>query len=321
MLRTSWDITVASRTPPHEELGWAAHVRHVIFDRQKDALRDVVSECDALIDIVAYEPQHAQQLLDLRDSIGNVIAISSMSVYTDDRGRSMDEAEDEENFPELPQPIPESQRTVEPGAATYSTKKVAIEQALLDQSSVPVTIVRAAAIYGPGDTASREWFFVKRVLDGRHRLVLVHNGAVPVAVIASRNLAEIISLCAEKPAIRIVNAADPQPQSALSIAQSIGAILHHEWEQTLLPGPSPQDPIGENPWAAPCPMVLDIQVACDELDYQGLVPYDEALRETCQWLMAATANRDWTQVLPNSYKHYGPLFDYVSEDEFLARRT
>ncbi len=321
MLEGSWRITVATRSPLRAELRWAADVEHLIFDRERDSLRDVVSDHDAVIDIVAYEPDHAQQLLGVSDSVGSLIVISSMSVYADDRGRSMDEADTVENFPELPQPISESQQTVEPGTTTYSTKKVAIEQALLDQSTVPVTIVRAAAIYGPGDTASREWFFVKRVLDSRRQLVLVHNGAVPIAVVASRNLAEIISLAAEKPATRIVNAADPQPQSALSIARSVGEVLEHEWEEILLPGPSPEEPIGENPWAAPRPMVLDTGAAHEELGYQAQVSYVEALRETCQWLMAATASRDWTQVLPNAHKYYGPLFDYAAEDEFLARRT
>ena len=53
-------------------------------------------------------------------------------MYADDQGRTLDEAEGVDDFPELPVPIPETQATVEPGDGTYSTKKVALERILLD---------------------------------------------------------------------------------------------------------------------------------------------------------------------------------------------
>ncbi|MDP9067982.1 MAG: NAD-dependent epimerase/dehydratase family protein [Actinomycetota bacterium] len=319
MLAAGWELTVASRSGIPADARWAAEVEHVLFDRETASLRDIVrSGYDTLIDIVAYEPEAARQLSELRDRIGAVIVVSTMSVYADDHGRSMDDADTPDHFPDLPQPIPESQRTVKASSATYSTKKVAIEKALLADAKVPVTIVRPGMIYGVGDKSSREWFFVKRVRDGRRHLVLAYEGATPVSVIASRNLAELIRLAANTPGTRIVNAADPQPQTARSIGFAVSKVLDHEWDELLLQGPSPQEPIGETPWSSPGPFVIDIRKAKEELGYEGRVEYEDALTETCEWLLSATAQSDWTEVLPNAQKYYGSLFDYGAEDELLS---
>ena len=76
-----------------------------------------------MVDVIPFERLHAKQLLGL--DTGALIAISSASVYADDQGRTLDEAQGVDDFPELPVPIPETQATVEPGDGTYSTKKVA----------------------------------------------------------------------------------------------------------------------------------------------------------------------------------------------------
>ena len=97
-----------------------------------------------------------------------MIAISSASVYADDAGRTLDEAA-ETGFPQLPVPTLEPQRTVEPGPQTYSTRKAAMECALLEDDRLRATIMRPCAIYGPGAALAREWFFVKRALDAVRR--------------------------------------------------------------------------------------------------------------------------------------------------------
>lgn len=320
MLAAGWELTVASRSGVPADVTWASEVEHVLFDREVASLSDVVrTGYDTVVDIVAYEPEAARQLTELGDRVGAVIVVSTMSVYADDRGRSTDEAETPDAFPDLPEPIPESQRTVEASPATYSTKKAAIERAVLENAQVPATIVRPGMIYGVVDKSSREWFFVKRVRDGRRKLVLAYKGATPVSVISSRNLAELIRLAANRPGTRVLNAADPQPQSARSIGLAVSKVLNHEWEEVLLEGPSPQEPLGETPWSTPGPFVIDICKAKEELGYEGRVDYEDALAETCEWLLSATAQSDWSKVLPDAHKYYGSLFDYAAEDELVSR--
>ena len=109
--------------------------------------------------------------MDLQTDVGTLIVISSASVYRDAEGRSLDEAASG-GFPDLPVPIGEDQPTVSPGPQTYSTRKAALEQALLENSRRPVTILRPCAIHGEGSRHPREWWFVKRILDGRREVPL-----------------------------------------------------------------------------------------------------------------------------------------------------
>lgn len=148
-----WEVVIAARTDERLTPELRELATFVELDREK-AL-DLPGAFDAVIDVVPYRRAHAEQLLRLE--VGSIVAVSSASVYVDDRGRTLDEATDEDSFPELPVPIPETQATVEPGDATYSTQKVAMERTLLEQDDVPATIVRPGAIHGPGDSFTREW--------------------------------------------------------------------------------------------------------------------------------------------------------------------
>ncbi|MGD0205854.1 MAG: hypothetical protein ABSB57_05410, partial [Dehalococcoidia bacterium] len=77
-------------------------------------------------------------------------------VYADYQGRTLDEAR-ERGFPVFPVPIPESQPRTAPGDATYSTRKVAMEDVLLEGARVPLTILRPFAVHGSGCRAPRDW--------------------------------------------------------------------------------------------------------------------------------------------------------------------
>ncbi len=62
--------------------------------------------------------------------LGSAVVISSGAVYEDDRGRSFDAQGEPDGFPRYPVPLPETQRTVAAGDATYGTRKVALEREL-----------------------------------------------------------------------------------------------------------------------------------------------------------------------------------------------
>ena len=65
-------------------------------------LADVVpSGTDVVIDITCFTPAHVDQLLALGDRVGSAIVMSTLSVYSDQEGRSLDEAEDEASFPRM----------------------------------------------------------------------------------------------------------------------------------------------------------------------------------------------------------------------------
>jgi nucleoside-diphosphate-sugar epimerase len=195
-LEAGWDVRVGSRG----ELPPGLDVQHVRVDRSEGkSLDGAVGDVDVLVDLIAYSEADARQLLALEGRVGSLIVVSSMAVYADDEGRSMDDADGVDAFPKLPVPIPETQRTVPPGDSTYATRKVALEQALLAGPS-PATVLRPGAIYGRGSPLAREWFFVKRCLDGRRAVILGDEGRSVFHTTSVENIAELALVAPAVPA-------------------------------------------------------------------------------------------------------------------------
>ena len=305
-----WDVVAVSRagTVPEglAELG----VEGFAADRADDAaVRAAVgSGADVVVDTVAFTREHGEQLNGLAGLVGSLVVISSASVYADDEGRALDGEGGAP--PQMPVPILESQRRVEPGDATYSTRKTELEQTLLE-GPLPSTLVRACAIHGPGAKLPRELFFVKRAHDGRRRVALAWNGESRFHTTSVANLAELIRLAAAQPGDRAFNAGDPDPPTTLEICRAVGAALGHEFEPVLLP-----DEAVENPWATPVPFVVSMEAAERELGYRPVTRYPEAVGETCAWLVGELERgRSWDGT------YLETMLDYAAEDDALASRS
>ncbi len=302
-----WDVVAVSRsgTLPDglAELG----VESIAADRADDTqLRAALgSGANVVYDSVAMNREHGEQLNRLDGLVGSLIVISTGSVYADDAGRALDGEGGEP--PVLPVPIPETQRTAEPGDATYSTQKAELEQTLLE-GPLPATLVRACAIHGPGAKNPRELFFVKRAVDGRRRVALAWRGESRFHTTSVANLAELIRLAAFQPGDRVLNCGDPDPPTTLEICETIGGVLDHEFEPVLL-----ADGAFANPWAVPHPFVVSMEAAELELGYRPVTTYPEAVKETCAWLVGELERgRSWE----GSYIESS--LDYAAEDEVLA---
>ncbi len=242
----------------------------------------------------------------LAGSVGSVVSISSAAVY----GLG---ASDPRPFP-----IPETAQTVAPSESGYAARKRQIEL-VYEQGDLPVTSIRAGAVYGPHTAHSREWYFVKRALDGRPLIVLAHRGAGRFHTLSVENMAELIALAAASPGKRILNAGDPEPPTVLEIARTIAALMEHEWRELLLPGPE-QDTLGDHPWNVATPFVLDMSAAETELGYRPVAAYPEAVRATVEWLLEAIGDRPWREVL-NRSPYLETMFDYAREDDYAEGLT
>ena len=264
--------------------------------------------------MIPFEPAHAEQLLKL--DVGAIVAISSASVYADGEGRTLDEAQGVEDFPEFPVPIPETQRTVAPSDDTYSTKKVKLEQILLEHAPGPTAIVRPCAIYGRLDRMAREWFFVKRVLDRRPYVVLSNRGDGHFHTTAAENIGELVRLIAAQPCTDVFNCGDPDPPTVLEIARAVGDAAAYGFTEILLPDPTGRGELGQTPWSAPKPLLVDMGKAERELGYRPVTTWREALARQVEWLIEATRGRDSREVLPRGAEYLN--FDYEREDDYVA---
>ncbi len=315
LLADGWTVVAAQPHPDRLPADLVAKgVRALTLDRNVTGVlaRAVGDGVDALIDTVAFDEAHGRQLLEVQNSVGAMVVISSGSVYRDAKRRTLDEAA-AGGFPDFPEPITEDQPTVAPSDATYSTRKSALEQCLLAGASTSLTILRPCAIHGPGSRHPREWFFVKRILDGRRSVPLAWGGASRFHTSATANIAELIAVCLERPGARALNAADPEALSVSDIGRAIADVYGYDLALDPFAGP-PVSGVGGHPWCIPKPLVVDMTRAI-ALGYRPVTDYRQAVATACKSAEAAAASGI---AFPD---YLSAFFDYQAEDVFLATRA
>lgn len=317
LLSEGWHVALGSRgnTPaPQQILDKGGEL--VPFDRSNSGqMSDAIhGGCDLLIDTIAFDAEHAHQLIEVQGDVGQFIAISSASVYCDDQGRTLDEAR-ENGFPELPGFMTEEQSTVEPGPQTYSTRKVAMERELLDKATVPATILRPCAIHGPYSTHPREWWFMKRLLDGRQFIPLAFEGRSVFQTSATSNIAALVSAIVRSRSHGIFNSADPDAPSVLEIGEAV--LANCESKALLLPVEDHTYPpaIGATPWSVPKPFMVS-EAKGRAIGYRPFGNYRVTVAEACAWLMRQPPE-DWQQRFTQLAMYPYNMFDYAAEDRWL----
>ncbi|NEN05535.1 NAD-dependent epimerase/dehydratase family protein [Diaminobutyricibacter tongyongensis] len=282
---------------------------------------------DLVVDTVAYDERHADQLAQLAGEVGSLVVISTGSVYVGANGSYLDVVTGPEDFPDFPVPLRETDPIVDNAERTYSPLKAAMERRLLEADDLPVSILRPGAIHGPFSPALREWYFVKRALDKRRRVVLSDNGTNRFSTSSTVNVAELISLCADKPGRRVLNAVDRDNLSVAEIAHTIFETMGRPVEIVTYPGP-PVGNLGSTPWSVTHPLVMSMDAATVELGYRQPVSYADAVAEDIDWVtreVAAAERREesWQDVFPSmvTRSKADGWFDYASEDEYFASRA
>jgi nucleoside-diphosphate-sugar epimerase len=310
LLDHGWSVRLAQRrTEAPAELAGRVTMLRLDRDEPGALAAAVAGGVDALVDTVAYTEDHGRQLLALQGDVGAFAVISTGSVCCDEAGRTLDEAA-ERGFPHFPVPITEDQSTTPPGPATYSTRKAALEQTLLQGARRPINILRPFAIHGPGSTHPREWWFVKRLLDGRRRIPLAWRGESRFHTSATVNIAELIRVALETPGTRVLNAADPEAASVAEIGRIIADIYGAQVEFVPIEG-AREDRVGATPWSGPRPLVADMARA-HALDYRPVATYAQSIGAACRSAEALAAQG--VAFAP----YLATMFDYDAEDAFFA---
>ncbi|HBF32893.1 NAD-dependent epimerase/dehydratase family protein [Rhizobium sp.] len=315
LLQSGWDVSLTHRgnSKLPETLAQQG-AKSIIHDREKSSLGEAIgSGADVVIDTIAYDAKHGQQLLDVQNDVGAFIVISSSSVYCDEKGRSLDEAL-LNGFPDLPEAMTESQSTLPPGDDNYSTKKVALELCLLEKSTSPVTILRPCAIHGVNSVHPREWWFIKRMLDGRSEIPLAYKGQSRFHTTAVANIAGLIDVIVSKASPPILNIGDERCLTVAEIGQTLADYLG--FSVRLVDGDNifPAK-IGGTPWSVPTPFMIDSSAARS----LGFVPqsYQTTIGPVCDWLMDVAKRNLPAKLFPVFDTYKDNPFDYGAEDMFL----
>jgi hypothetical protein len=215
----------------------------------------------------------------------------------------------------LPVPVREDAATVdEPAEDEKGYRIVRTELAVLEHHP-GARHFRYPYVYGPYQLAPREWPIVRRVLDGRTRIVVADDGLTLHHHGYTENLAHALLLAIESPdsgAGMIFNVGDEEVLSVRQVVEIVAAALGHELDIVSMPYDLavPARPLLGQP--LPTHRVLDLGRVRRELGYADLVPAREALALTARWLADHPPEPGGMEesVLTDT-------FDYAAEDRLV----
>jgi nucleoside-diphosphate-sugar epimerase len=177
-----------------------------------------------------------------------------------------------------------------------------------------VSGVRYPQLYGPRNSIPWEWPILKRMLDGRHRMIVPDDGLWIVSRCAARNAAGLVLAVVDRPDVaagQFYNVADDDQFTVRQLAELIARAAGRTIDLIGVPssiGRSAFDDFvvpGGRPHA-----LVDTGKARRELGYRQVAEPRLAVAETVAWL---TAN----PVTAAEYPDYHPWLDYETEDRIL----
>jgi nucleoside-diphosphate-sugar epimerase len=304
----NYDVTIVHRGE-HERAETPAEVAHVHTDPyDNEALRALFE--DRTFDVVVAMYGRLRRIAELTAgrvgqflSVGGVPAIRGwMNPWLFDP-------------PGLPVPASEDAPTVDrPEDDEKGYRIVRTEEAVFAHHPRAVHF-RYPYVYGPHQLVPREWLIVRRILDGRDRIVVADDGLTLHHYGYTENLAHALLLAIEQPdaaAGTLFNIGDEEVLSIRQVIEVIAAALGHALEIVSMPYELaiPARPLLAQP--LPTHRVLDIGRARTVLGYRDAVPARVALAATARWLVDNPCERGGQeeQVLTDP-------FDYPAEDRLI----
>jgi nucleoside-diphosphate-sugar epimerase len=304
------EVVVFHRGQTHAEL--PEGVERILGERASipDRVRQFAElAVDVVIDMIPMGAEDARNVVwTFRGIARRLVALSSIDVY---RGyeRLLRLA------PGPPEPVPFAEtsplRTVMfplkgrvPRGDAYD--KILVERMALGDPGLPGTVLRLPMVHGPGDRQHRLWPYLKRMDDGRPRILVETSVA---AWRTSRdyveNVAEAVALAAtdDRAARRVFNVGEAAPLSTAGWIEAIGREAGWAGRVAVVPKERMPKPLVEEEDFAQ-DLVADTGRIRAELGYVEPVSREEGLRRTMAWERA------------NPPEKVDPAaFDYAAEDD------
>jgi nucleoside-diphosphate-sugar epimerase len=189
--------------------------------------------------------------------------------------------------PGLPVPVAEDAPTVaDPADDAKGYRIVRTEEAVFAHHPGAAHF-RYPYVYGPRQLVPREWLVVRRVLDGRRRIVVADGGLTLHHHGYTENLAHAVLLAVDRPeaaAGKVFNAGDEEVLTVRQVVELVATALGHTFEIVSMPYELavPARPLLAQP--LPTHRVLDLTRLRHDLGYRDVVPARTAVGLTARWL-------------------------------------
>jgi nucleoside-diphosphate-sugar epimerase len=266
------EVTLFHRGEHKAELPDTVRRIYGSMDDLPRALRD--AEADVVIHMWALTERHARVFLDrFRGFAGRAVVISSGDVY-----RAFGKLKRLEEGPPDPVPLDEEaplRASRYPEGGDYD--KVLVEQALLAQSELPVTILRFPAVYGPNDS-HRFGQWLRPMLEGVSELKVPEDFAGWRWTHGyAENVAEAAVLTAVNPVAsgRIYNAGEAETPTWSERLMELGRAAG--WRGRIVPERA------AGPLRFEHELVMDTRRIRAELGYREVVEQAVGYRRTVEW--------------------------------------
>lgn len=314
LLERGYEVTILHRGT-HESDAVPAEVEHIHADPHfLEPLVEALAGRSFDLAIATYgRLRHVAEAL--VDRIPRLVAVGGTPAY---RGLLKPEA----NFPVgLPVPVREDAPLVATeeenrfGYLIAQTEKAVM--AYHERDCYAATLLRYPLVYGPHPFSSPVWQIVRRILDGRPRIVLPDGGLTLLTRGYTENVARAVLLCVDSPDVaagEIYNCGDEDLLTLRQWVEIIAHTLSHEWEIVPLPDIVASQVASLVPFSGPSHhQVMDLTKIKQQLGYRDVVPVSEALPSTVRWYVE---HADEVQAVEAAAERPAP--SYEAEDALAA---
>lgn len=257
---------------------------------------------DAVIDMVGYNAAEMKDAVAaLAGKTGHYLLVSTRSVYQRPCRAPVRESDAVEQNPEN----------------AYGYHKAQAEKVLNlahQEHGFPGTILRLPAVYGPYDYQAREWYFIRRLFDGRRQMLLPDGGLGVNHREYAGNIADQLAfLIGHRASIgETYNSGHRHYQTYRELVQMAAEIMGAELEPYSLPSQ-------EMPWSIQLaePGVNTHSTAkLESLGYRERFDVRAALAETIEYFRA----HPLTEERPE-HRNKALHFNYDLEDQLIKERA
>jgi len=266
-----------------------------------DDLRQTLAlgKFDIIIDMIAYNKQQISDIVEVFNGhTEHYIMISTLSAYREP----------------LRVPIYETDLLERRSSYEYGFHKSEAERELIKafkDVNFPYTTLRLPAMYGEYDTSAREWYFIKRALDKRNRILLPAAGLSGIHREYTGNVAEqIVFLIQNRDKVlgQAFNSGHKYFQTCGELTKLIAERMN--WQVTAYTAPT-----DKMPWVIPIAHDSIMMSATEKLSALGYVErYSvEAGLDILIDYFIKNQITDWIQ----NARQNKNLFDYEQEDHII----
>lgn len=281
----------------------------------RSQLRDAAPE--VAVDFILSSERQAKEMMQALTGVARrIVVLSSMDVYracgvlheTESGGLQQLPLTEDSELRNQPAYTPEQ---MEMGKKLFAWmddqyEKIAVEHVVFsDANNLPATILRLPMIYGPGDHLRRFLPVVKRIQDGRKKIVFEQNAAnwrASKGYVENVGDAIVLAVTSDAATGRIYNIAEEDALTELDWAKLIAKELGWSGEFALLP-PERTPPHLRSRGNLKQHWVASSERIRRELGYRERITRTEAVRRTVEW-----------EVMNPPAEFPEALFNYAAED-------